>query len=186
MPVYSVASSAVRVAWPPPDHLNPHLGHSCSVSMLSSVLVERLRSPRPGEQAFEARRVEAGQVERGAEVAQIGQFQRQQFVIPAGVEPEFVVGDAIRADFRLRPAARGHHRNRFDVQLTRREHAAVAGDQFAGFVDQDRDRPAPLADARRDLRDLGVGMRPCVARIREQFRERAPLDRVGRPFDPGR
>jgi hypothetical protein len=51
-------------------------------------------------------------------------------------------------------------RHRVDPELARRQHPPRAGDDAVRAVDQDRVRPA-----RRDLRDLLVRMRPCVARV---------------------
>jgi hypothetical protein len=53
--------------------------------------------------------------------------------------------------------------NFLEAEQLGRHHAAVAGDPAALLVDQDRDRPAPMADRRRDLVDLVSAMRPRVA-----------------------
>ena len=60
-------------------------------------------------------------------------------------------------------------------------HAAVAGDEAALLVDQDRDRPAPLADRRRDLVDLFGRVRPRVAGVGDERGDAPALDLVGRP-----
>ena len=44
-----------------------------------------------------------------------------------------------------------------------------------------RRRPAPLLDARRDRRDLGIRVGPGISCIRDQPIDRPPLDLVGRP-----
>jgi hypothetical protein len=57
----------------------------------------------------------------------------------------------------------------------------MARDQTAVLAHQRRRRPAPLLDARRDGRDLGIGVGPCVFRVRDQPIDRPTLDLVGRP-----
>jgi hypothetical protein len=57
----------------------------------------------------------------------------------------------------------------------------VARDQAPVLAHQRWRRPAPLLDARGDRGDLSVGVRPRVARIRDQPIDRPPLDLVGRP-----
>src|SRR6202040_2265273 len=61
------------------------------------------------------------------------------------------------------------------------EHASVARNQPAVLAHQRRRRPAPLLDARRDRRDLGVRVGAGIFRIRDQPVDRPPLDLVGRP-----
>ena len=57
----------------------------------------------------------------------------------------------------------------------------MAGNDAAGLVEEDRHRPAPLADRRRDLRDLGVAVEAGVPGIGRQLGNRPPRDLVSRP-----
>ena len=97
-----------------------------------------------GEQFGELLVREADQAEIGAHRLEVGQFNLQQFHVPAGVQRELVVGDDIGALLRLAPAARDHHRNLSQAQLTRRQHPAMAGDQRAALVDQHRRPSSPI------------------------------------------
>src|ERR1700724_2125756 len=56
----------------------------------------------------------------------------------------------------------------------------MAGNQTTVLAHQRRRRPAPLLDARGYRSDLSVGVRPRVARIRDQPIDRPPLDLVER------
>ena len=57
----------------------------------------------------------------------------------------------------------------------------MAGDDATALVEEDRHRPAPLADRRRDLRDLGVAVEAGVPGIRRQLGYGPALDLVSRP-----
>jgi hypothetical protein len=52
---------------------------------------------------------------------------------------------------------------------------------FGGRTTGRRRRPAPLLDACRDRRDLGIRVGPSVFCVRDQPLDRPPLDLVGRP-----
>ena len=82
---------------------------------------------------------------------------------------------------RLAPARGDHHRNLGDAKLPGSEHASVAGDQATILAHQRRARPAPLLDARRDGRDLGVRVGPSVFRVWDQPIDPPALDLIGRP-----
>src|SRR6202040_3386162 len=68
-----------------------------------------------------------------------------------------------------------------DAELPRGEHASMAGNQATILAHQRRRRPAPLLDARRDRRALGIRVGSCVFRVRNQPIVRPALDLVGRP-----
>ena len=68
-----------------------------------------------------------------------------------------------------------------DAELPGGEHASMASNQTAILANQRRRRPAPLLDARRDRRDLRVGVRAGIFRVWDQPIDRPPLDLVGRP-----
>jgi hypothetical protein len=117
----------------------------------------------------------------GAHAPQVGQLDPQQRLVPAGVQRQLVVREDVGALLRLGPAAGDHHRHLGDAELARRHHAAMAGDQPAALVHQDRCGPAPLADAGGDLRHLRVGVRACVPRVRHQPGHAPSLDPIRRP-----
>src|ERR1700730_9789189 len=78
--------------------------------------------------------------------------------------------------------ARGdHYRDLGDAELPGGEHPGVARNQTAVLANQRRRRPAPLLDARRDRRDLRVGVCAGIFRVWDQPIDRPPLDLVGRP-----
>ncbi len=91
------------------------------------------------------------------------------------------VGYDVRTPLRIGPPRRNHHRHVRDAQQLGRQHPAMAGDDVALLVDQDRHRPAKFPDRRRDLGDLLVGMGPGVPRVWHQGRHGPALDGVGRP-----
>ena len=67
------------------------------------------------------------------------------------------------------------------LELPGGEHASMAGDQATVLAHQRRTRPAPLPDARRDRRDLGIRVGPCIFGVWDQPLNRPPFDLVGRP-----
>ena len=73
---------------------------------------------------------------------------------------------------------RPYHRNRVKPEFLRGKQTAMASNDVAGVVDQDRIQPPELDDRGRDLCDLVIVMRAGVARIRDQPRERHMLDGV--------
>jgi hypothetical protein len=134
-----------------------------------------------GEQLLDLAVEEAGEVEVEAGLLQFAQLKGEQRVVPTGVQRQLVVGDHIGALLQLAPAARHAHRHFLEPQPLSGQHAGVAGDDLAAFVDQHRDRPAELRDRRGDLRDLLGRVRARVAREGPQRRDRAPLDLIGGP-----
>ena len=67
------------------------------------------------------------------------------------------------------------HRCFRQAKLACREDASVTGDDDAVVADQHGVHETELGDRARDLRDLGVRMRPGVARMRDQAVERPTL-----------
>jgi hypothetical protein len=65
------------------------------------------------------------------------------------------------------------HGNIHHAELPGRQEPSVARYEAARFVDQARVRPTELTDAARDLRHLGGGMRPSVARVGDNQVKRA-------------
>ena len=74
------------------------------------------------------RLAEADQVEVEAKNLQLAQFEPEQFLVPAAVERQLVVGDRVGLLLRLGPADRHHDRDFGDAQLARRQHPAMTGD----------------------------------------------------------
>ncbi len=68
-------------------------------------------------------------------------------------------------------------RNLGETELLGGENAAVAGDDHIVGADQHRVHEAELGNRARDLRNLIARMRPRVANIENQPRNRAGLDR---------
>jgi hypothetical protein len=57
----------------------------------------------------------------------------------------------------------------------------MARDEVTCFVNKTRHGPSKRANTGGDLGDLGIGVRPGVARVGNERGNRAPLDMVGRP-----
>src|SRR3984957_9257548 len=94
---------------------------------------------------------------------------------------QLIIHQDVGALLCLGPARGHHHRDLGDAELPGGEHASMAGNQTTVLAHQRRRRPAPLLDARGYRSDLSVGVRPRVARIRDQPIDSPPLDLVGRP-----
>jgi hypothetical protein len=90
-----------------------------------------------------------------------------------------------RGDAPYAPGNRGlwlnHDRDLDDAQLPGSEDPGVARNQAAILAHQRWRRPAPLLDARRDRRDLGIRVGPCIFRVGDQPIDRPALDLVRRP-----
>jgi hypothetical protein len=65
-----------------------------------------------------------------------------------------IVGQHVGLLLRRRPAPRRHHRDLANAQLLRRHDSAMACNDAAVLIDQDRRCPTPFLDAGRYLRDL--------------------------------
>lgn len=122
---------------------------------------------------------EAGERKVEAVAVKRMQFGREQFLVPACVERELVVGDHVGSTLCGRQVIENDDRNRIEPELARRQQPAVAGNNTAPRVNQDRVGPTELDDRGRNLRDLSVVMRSGVTRVRAQPVERPMLDRVG-------
>jgi len=92
-----------------------------------------------------------------------------------------IVGQHVGALLRLAPARGDHHRDLGDAELPGGEYPGVARNQATVLAHQRRRRPAPLLDARRDRRDLGIRVGPSIFRVWDQPIDRPALDLVGRP-----
>ncbi len=81
----------------------------------------------------------------------------------------------------VRPATRQKARHLGPSEFLRGENAAMPSDDPASLVDQHRVRPAPLANAGRNLRHLRVAVRASVARVRHERCDGSALDEVRLP-----
>ena len=89
---------------------------------------------------------------------------------------DLVVRNHQCAALRGREVREHDHRCFRQAKLACREDTTVSRDDHPVIADQHRVHEAELCDRARDLRDLGVGMRPGVARVRDQAVERPTLD----------
>jgi DNA ligase D-like protein (predicted ligase) len=94
---------------------------------------------------------------------------------------QIFVREHVGALLRLAPARGDHDRDLDDAQLPGSEDPGVARNQAAILAHQRWRRPAPLLDARRDRRDLGIRVGPCIFRVGDQPIDRPALDLVRRP-----
>ena len=148
-------------------------------------LIARRLAVGERQQPLQLGGVEADQVEVEALVPQPRQLLRQQRVVPAGLQGELVVGDQVRPLLRLAEVLEPDHRHLGEPELARREQPAVAGEDAALLVDQDRVGPAELDHRGRDLIDLRLAVRARVALVRAQAVDRPQLDPVGERDQPG-
>ncbi|MFN3624486.1 MAG: hypothetical protein ACK4TP_10525 [Hyphomicrobium sp.] len=70
----------------------------------------------------------------------------EQLLVPASVERELVVGDDVGSALRRRKVIENDDRNSVEAELARRQQPAVARDDAALRVHQDRIGPAKLQD----------------------------------------
>ena len=75
-----------------------------------------------------------------------------------------------------------HDRNFGIAELPRSKDPGMAGYNSDRLVRKHRVHPAPLLHARRKLRDLSLGVRPGVLRIRDKPVDRPSLDLIRRPL----
>ena len=119
---------------------------------------------------------EAQQIEPPIGGLKFPEFRRQRIFVPPGVLTDPVVREDVRTLLRLAEVIEHDHRHVLQPQLPRGQQPAVAGDDPGVGVHQDRIVEPELHDARRNLGNLLVGMRPCIPGVWHQ-----PLD--GPQFD---
>lgn len=98
-------------------------------------------------------------------------------IVPARILRDPVVGDHQRPALRFRKMRKHDDRNLGEPKLLGCENAPVAGNDHIVGADQHRVHEAELGNRARDLRNLIARMRPRVADIGDQPRNRAGLDR---------
>ena len=129
-----------------------------------------------GEQCLDLGILEAGQRQVVSSLGQIGQFQRQHFLVPASIQRQPVVRDHQRALLRDGEVCQFNHRHLSQPQLAGGGQTPVSGNDAVVAIDQDRVCPAVLDDAGRDLGDLALGVRARVAGVGNQRLDLAVLD----------
>ena len=145
----TVASPHSR-RWLPSTQRSPGLltGSSGGSGTSSSASSDPRLAVRDRQQPLELGRVEADQVEIEALVPEPRQLRRQQLLAPAGLQGQLVVGDQVRPLLRLAQVLEPDHRHLGEPELAGRQQPAVAGEDAALLVDQDRVGPAELDHAR--------------------------------------
>ena len=106
------------------------------------------------------------------------QFGCEQFLIPAGVQRELVIGDDVGAPLRRRQVTENDRRNGVEPELAGRQQPAVPGNDSTVAINQDWSGPSELHDRGCDLRHLVVIVRAGIARIRDRPFEPSVLDHV--------
>ena len=117
---------------------------------------------------------EAGQrqVEVDVEHRQLAELELQEVEVPAGAERDLVVGDPERPPLRLREMRQHDRRHLGQADRLRRQQPAVAGDDPALGIDQDRVGEAELADRGGDLLELPLRVGAGVARVGNEAADR--------------
>ena len=87
---------------------------------------------------------------------QFGQLQSEQFIFPRSVLTDFVVCEDQRSALNVGEMRHRHDRNFCHAQFSSCEYASVTGHDVILSINDHRCTPAELANARRDLRNLGV------------------------------
>ena len=133
--------------------------------------------------AARQQRIQRGPVEAevtrvDAELAQVRQLQPQQLPVPARLLGEPVVGKDVGPLLRVGEVTELDHRHRSQPQLARRQHAPMPRDDAVRAVDEHRVVEPELPDRARDQRNLRVRMRPGVAGVGDERRDRPVLDRT--------
>ena len=123
--------------------------------------------------------VEAGRGEREIEIEGFErlQFEREPLLVPAGAVGKPVVRDHEGASLGRIQVVERNRRRLLEAEALCGEQAAVAGENHALAVDQDRRVEAERRNALGDAGDLRGRMGAGVARVGGQRRERTPDDR---------
>lgn len=116
------------------------------------------------------------QVEVEVHLGQALQLDREQVLVPASKLGEAVVGDHEGADLGLGEVLELEGRDRLHPELLRGANSAVAGDDRAACVDQDRVREPEGLDRLSNLADLFFAVRSRVAAAQSERRDQPLLD----------
>ena len=139
-----------------------------------------------GQQSVELTCVEAS--ERQVEAAHLLELRHlggEKRLVPPGVQGDAIVRQPVSGLLGLGQAGAGDGGNGLQAQGFGGLQPAVAGDDLAALIHQDRRHEAELEDTGRDLRHLLGGMRARIAGIRHQCGDRARLDGARRPWGLG-
>jgi hypothetical protein len=120
-----------------------------------------------------------GEIEVEVDLGEALQLDREEVFVPACILGESVVGDDVGPDLGLGKVFELEGGNRLEAELLRGADAAVAGDDGAVPIDQDRVREAEGLDRPGDLADLFFAVGAGVSAPRGQRRDRAGLDLQG-------
>jgi hypothetical protein len=131
---------------------------------------------RFGEQRLDLGPLEAGERQVVAGIRQLGQFQREPFLVPAGVQRQAVVGEHQGALLRRREVREFNDRHLLEPEPACCGQPPVPGDDAVVTIDQDRVGEAELRDGSGDLGDLRLAVRARVARVGDQRLDLAVLD----------
>jgi hypothetical protein len=118
-----------------------------------------------------------------AKVAQRGQFQFEQALVPPGIEGKLVIRDHVGPPLRRRPVQRNPDRDLRQSELARSRHTSMTCDNSAALVNQHRGGKPELRNRSRNLLDLRFGVGARITRIGDELLERPLLDM--RRWPPG-
>ena len=139
-PVGGVATQNLVLATDPEISRLPHRDGG----RLRGLLLARIQAGGT-EEGVELGGVEAERDEIDAEVFEVADLEREQLAIPASLLGELVVGDDVGTLLRLGEVRKLDHGDRVEAELLRRLEPAVARDDAALSVDEDRAGEAELA-----------------------------------------
>ena len=155
---------------------SPGLVTGCGRRLGHRILVGQPDRRAVLQQVAQLAGIEAGQAEIKARLLQVGEFDHQQRLVPAGVQGDAVVGQHQRAALGVGKPGQRDGRHLGHAELARCQHPAVAGNQRPVLGDQHRVGETELADGAGDLGDLRVRMHARVPGIGHQRVERAVFD----------
>jgi hypothetical protein len=116
------------------------------------------------------------EVEIELDRGEIAQDLAQELIIPARDLGEPIIGDAEGTCLFPRQVLEADNRDLAQAQPPRRMDAAVAGEDIALLIGQDRNIEPKHFDAAGDLLDLPVAMAPRIAGIKLEPLDRDALD----------
>ena len=122
---------------------------------------------------------EAEKIEIDAVLFQPREFGGEDLIVPARIERDLIVGDAIGARLRVGQMIKPDHRDFDNAELPRRQQPPVAGDQHAALVDEAGDVETEFGDAGRNLRDLFRLVRARISGIGQEPVNRPAFDALG-------
>jgi hypothetical protein len=131
---------------------------------------------RNTEQRFQLVVGKSGQRQVISRSGQVTQLQVQQFLIPAGGERQFIVGNDVSPLLVGRQVPQLYHRYFGETQAPSSCQATMPGNHTVIAIDQDRVGPAEFDNAGGDLRHLGVIVSARIPDVGDQPLKGAVLD----------